>query len=966
MSSSKDIDGASTAKSGHEGEEIPASELTRPSPDAILADEADPDTLLGNESDSEAENSSKHPSPLLESEPTNKGYRASRQLFDASAIGNEVTPTQTSFPVEEKVENSEEGDASPQVVELQNQVTSLNNKLVNSFMRVSDLEDDVSDLQEKIQSHEKQIETLEKERGEHLAALNTGLLVEKEHVSTEMQKMMERLVQETAEKGKAVNDKQKIEAELDELSSSLFSEANKMVAVEKLARARADEKSRSMEERLKNTEEIMEQQQKRLVELQEALEKAQGSSEIAREQSVPMTKGKARISTGLLGRRIHKNEVSFLPIKSSTIRLDIVPYVELRAFLNHLRRLRLQLAPFYNYPMNAATHVDEPSTASGTPTISRTGSPALNQSSFSMQGASFYLPQNLTNNTLTSPFLAAGVTRHKDFPTLPANVEQLVHIPSQIASLAFLKRINEEDCEPCLRLDFAPGLNWLSRRQMQTSILEGAIVIEPIFGGGIYDEEKIRSNAVGSPPAACALCGRHVVNVPLPGGGNASDVSPWASAASSIQASVGAMASSLPGRDATSSPPLGSSLFSSSSGGSAKDSSNTSSLKSKSSIFSTLRSISASSGRTSLSNSSSTPSEVASQPVQQPQSVHAYVPDDPFARRAVPIPTHIFRISETSQARYLLCPDFCLRRLRATCDLWGYVRTLERAVVLEGKYAWDDEQHKKREEISRPRSPQEQENSEQISKSNLNEAQGEDSRTSQIENMEANSPETAEDVSELPKDPGEGEKSDEEDDKGSDNRSKQEEASQGEVEETSGTSGIRNETAVQPHDATTSTASEENEDGFADAQSTHSEPSAEDSAVQTKSHGDDAPESEEEVGASQDVDQIQSSMPTRDEVTESQEAKTSAASPLPKTARPIPRPPPLPPRRGTTPGESVETASEECVTPSPDAQGPEPRRVLSLQEDDDLTWEEKVWLEINQLRADMWSARVGVQPSQAS
>ncbi len=194
------------------------------------------------------------------------------------------------------------------------------------------------------------------------------------------------------------------------------------------------------------------------------------------------------------------------------------------SFLTRVPRLHRSSAqnapaarPFYNYPINA--HAGRES-LNGTPTP-RTASPAQPApgSSGTVTTASSAYSQGLGGtHTSSSPFALAGISRHRDYPTLPSNVENLVALPSQL-SLPFIKRSQEEDVEPCLRLDFAPGLNWLSRRQANTAILDGNLVIEPIFSGSkTIDEELIRKENAHLPPAACAMCGIPVVNVPLPGG----------------------------------------------------------------------------------------------------------------------------------------------------------------------------------------------------------------------------------------------------------------------------------------------------------------------------------------------------------------------------------------------------------------------------------------------------------------
>ena len=54
--------------------------------------------------------------------------------------------------------------------------------------------------------------------------------------------MMDRVIEETASRGKAESDKASIEGELEQLSSQLFLEANSMVAIERKERLKAERK----------------------------------------------------------------------------------------------------------------------------------------------------------------------------------------------------------------------------------------------------------------------------------------------------------------------------------------------------------------------------------------------------------------------------------------------------------------------------------------------------------------------------------------------------------------------------------------------------------------------------------------------------------------------------------------------------------------------------------------------------
>lgn len=59
----------------------------------------------------------------------------------------------------------------------------------------------------------------------------------------------------------------------------------------------------------------------------------------------------------------------------------------------------------------------------------------------------------------------------------------------------FYKRVLTEDIEPTLRLDIAPGISWLTKRSLISSICDGGLVIEPMTAVAVQY----------SPP--CALCG---------------------------------------------------------------------------------------------------------------------------------------------------------------------------------------------------------------------------------------------------------------------------------------------------------------------------------------------------------------------------------------------------------------------------------------------------------------------------
>ncbi|KAI6116230.1 hypothetical protein F5141DRAFT_1187545 [Pisolithus sp. B1] len=205
-----------------------------------------------------------------------------------------------------------------QVTDLFTQVTQLNSKLVASYDRVSDIEDQ---LHEALSSLRKFLE-----RAEHLAALNTGLLVEKAHVTAELNRLMERATEEAAQRGQAESARHDIEKDLDDLSATLFDQANTMVAEARLNQARSERKVREAEEALKSAEEAVKVMQGQL----QALEADKAAAE--REATgalVTMSKGK------WVERRDSKGGVPKLRFLTTH-----TPYAEFAAFVAYLRTLR--------------------------------------------------------------------------------------------------------------------------------------------------------------------------------------------------------------------------------------------------------------------------------------------------------------------------------------------------------------------------------------------------------------------------------------------------------------------------------------------------------------------------------------------------------------------------------------------------------------------------------------------------
>ena len=93
-------------------------------------------------------------------------------------------------------------------------------------------------------------------------------------------------------------------------------------------------------------------------------------------------------------------------------------------------------------------------------------------------------PSNGSTSSISTPIT------HQSSPTSPntpmsmsSNGSAKDFSPSLVSlkESRFYKRVVTEDIEPALRLDTAPGLSWLARRTVISSMCDGSLIVEPIL-----------------------------------------------------------------------------------------------------------------------------------------------------------------------------------------------------------------------------------------------------------------------------------------------------------------------------------------------------------------------------------------------------------------------------------------------------------------------------------------------------
>ncbi|WVN89419.1 uncharacterized protein L203_104642 [Cryptococcus depauperatus CBS 7841] len=141
-----------------------------------------------------------------------------------------------------------------QLLLLSDQTHALNSKLIASISRSADLEDELSATKDQNSQLKTKARSLEEERDRWEESMKTGLLVERDQIKDEMQRLAAELVEEERRRGSAEERREQVESEVDDLTAKLFDQANTMVATERMSRAQAEARLMFTEGNLANAE----------------------------------------------------------------------------------------------------------------------------------------------------------------------------------------------------------------------------------------------------------------------------------------------------------------------------------------------------------------------------------------------------------------------------------------------------------------------------------------------------------------------------------------------------------------------------------------------------------------------------------------------------------------------------------------------------------------------------------------
>ncbi|KAK3670733.1 rab guanine nucleotide exchange factor S2 [Recurvomyces mirabilis] len=398
--------------------------------------------------------------------------------------GAEMMDTRTPSPVHANgdVATPDSDEYKP---DLTAEVSMLSTKLVNAINYQTNLDDSLQQTRHELEQAKKELSQIRLQKKLTDDQVANGILVRKSALDNTMSKLRSELEAEKAARETAEKAKKQTEGELENLTTALFEEANTMVAAARKDTEAVEKRNSQLRTQLEDTELLLASQTEQLRDLKDNMERLERLSEQgARDASVPATPVDARtavwdalqLSPGGHGHDVVPDHpLHFSQLLAPVLRTDTAAYTDFRELL----LLAQRAAPPHSRQASGSAH-----------NIASTSTPNLHSTNASTSAT-----------TIPGSFFSSSANNSPSSSTFG---NQAVLPP--LKDSKFYKRTLNEDIEPTLRLDLAPGLSFLSRRSVLSSLLSGSLVVEPF-------NAAIKSYGLGS-VFACSLCGEQRKNEP--------------------------------------------------------------------------------------------------------------------------------------------------------------------------------------------------------------------------------------------------------------------------------------------------------------------------------------------------------------------------------------------------------------------------------------------------------------------
>ncbi|KAK4102796.1 hypothetical protein N658DRAFT_324189 [Parathielavia hyrcaniae] len=372
---------------------------------------------------------------------------------------------------------SGEAMPTPHHPDLDDEVATLSTKLINAINHQTTLDDNLSAARMELEKARDRIHQLEARVAEQSAILAGDEWVRRSIVEAEKSRLLASLAEEKRARFDMEQQKKKIEQELENLTTALFEEANKMVISAK-EEARAEQealqrKNDQLRAQIADTEGLLRSQQEQLFELKHVMEQMTVEREDQSPPTLPSSPGMETFDPrdaqgSSAGMRPHSLSAplspsyptSFTHLLHPVLRTDLAACNDFKELLRTTKRL-------------SAPRLPSGSSGSGLASLG-----------IGLGSANSHAPAGIgsTSSLATpgTPLATSPQTPNTPASSVSSGSAATTPVPlPHLKETKFYKRVLTEDVEPTLRLDTAPGLSWLARRSVLTAMTEGSLVVEP-------------------------------------------------------------------------------------------------------------------------------------------------------------------------------------------------------------------------------------------------------------------------------------------------------------------------------------------------------------------------------------------------------------------------------------------------------------------------------------------------------
>ena len=383
---------------------------------------------------------------------------------------------------------SRTGSHSPRHPDLSAEAEVLSEKLINAINHQTNLEDTLAQTRGELEASRAQIAELEAASKDHEEQLASGKFVAREVAENEKEKILADLARERKRSNLFQQEKRGIEQELETLTASLFEEANKMVAAANKDKDQLEKKNQQLRDQMRDTEMLLASQQEQLIELKLVMQ--QMNTDREDQESV-------RASTAPSSPALNREEtVSRLidvlsPLAPPDGEISPAPSTSFVHLMRPICRIDLPAYQDFRELVSVAKSQPPSRVTSGT------------YGGLNVMGLGGLAGGASPNNSSTVSLNGVSQSPNTSSPRTPGSYNsQPPAVKEQVGlkETKFYKRLVMEDIEPTLRLDLAPGISWLTRRSLLTSVAEGSLIVEPI---------PEASRKLYGRYTACSVCGEN-------------------------------------------------------------------------------------------------------------------------------------------------------------------------------------------------------------------------------------------------------------------------------------------------------------------------------------------------------------------------------------------------------------------------------------------------------------------------